>query len=72
MVQAVARHDVGPVGKERDAAEALGFALGEVAVLGFVEAGELGVFPGSMRTRVSSVKLSGRGPCRVRVSSPTV
>ena len=39
----VARHHVGSVGEEGDAAEALGLALGEVAVLRTIEAGELGV-----------------------------
>jgi hypothetical protein len=41
-----ARHDVGPVRVEGDAAKALCLALREVAVLRAVEAGELGVLVG--------------------------
>jgi hypothetical protein len=41
-----ARHDVGPVRVEGDATKALRLALGEVTVLGTVEAGELGVVVG--------------------------
>src|SRR5574340_87574 len=39
----VARHHVGAVGEEGDAAETFGLALGEVAVPGTVEAGEPGI-----------------------------
>jgi len=39
----VAGHHIGPVLEPGDAAEALGFALGEIAVLAAVKAGKLGV-----------------------------
>ena len=67
----VARHHVRPVGKEGDAAEALGLALGEEVAAGGVEAGQLGVLLRrdlASRSATGTVRHRRRSPARARPS----